>query len=111
MRPNNEKRPVIHRDVKEGDLFRNKSNGGIERVVCEWSGYWGETHRVVFHNPDGTLELSASGNGINIAVNISHNDGLERINRPYHLGKYRPEGWKEDAPKIVFEDEDKEKCE
>lgn len=102
MRPDNENRPIIHSDVKEGDLFRDK-DGEIRRVVCEWSGYWGETHRVVFHNPDGTLWLSLSGNGCNIATNISHNDGLERINRPYHMEKYRPDCWEEDAERIVFD--------
>lgn len=105
MRPNNENRPIIHHDVKKGDLFRNK-DGEIKRVVCEWWGYWGETHRVVIHNPDGTLWLSASGNGCNIAVNISHNEGIKRINRPYHMEKYRPDGWEEDAERIVFDDPD-----
>ena len=103
MRPDNENRKIVHHDIKNGDLFRNK-DGEIKRVVCEWQGYWGETHRVVLHNPDGTLWLSASNNGCNIAVNISHRDDLERINRPYHMEKYRPDGWVEDAERIVFDE-------
>lgn len=96
--------PVIHKDVKVGDLFQWKKDKQLIVITAPWSGAYGETHRYTVYNPDGTLWISLAGNGCNIAGNITNNDEIIKINRKWHFEEYNPnvKGW-DKAKKIVFD--------